>query len=108
MASPTRADTQQQRSLERLREAGGRPVTFAELRARGVDFPAAVVSELELAGYAIDRVYAHGSQVGVRLLEPERLDLGGASYSRRRWPWARPRKPPSRGSHATGPAEPAP
>ena len=51
------ADTQQQRLLERLRLAGEQPVAFAELHAGGIDFPAAVVSELELNGYAIERVY---------------------------------------------------
>ena len=52
----TLADTQQQRMLERLRRAGDQPVAFAELRAGGIDFPAAVVSELQLNGYAIERV----------------------------------------------------
>ena len=65
------ADTQQQRLLERLREAGEQPVAFAELHADGVDFPAAVVCELDLGGYAVERVYDHGRLVGVRLLEPE-------------------------------------
>jgi hypothetical protein len=64
-------DTQQQRMLERLRRAGDQPVAFAELRGAGIDFPAAVVSELQLNGYAIDRVYDRGRLVGVRLLEPE-------------------------------------
>jgi len=67
----TLADTQQQRLLERLRRAGDQPVAFAELRASGVDFPAAVVSELQLNGYAIDRVYERGRLAGVRLLKPE-------------------------------------
>jgi hypothetical protein len=88
MALSSRSDTQQQRALDRLREAVGRPVTIAELRAVGVDFPAAVISELELAGYSIDRVSDHGVQVGVRLLEPERLDLT-SPHARRRWPWGR-------------------
>jgi hypothetical protein len=39
----TPADTQQRRLLERLRQAGDQPVAFAELRACGVDFPAAAV-----------------------------------------------------------------
>jgi hypothetical protein len=82
------ADSQQQRMLERLRRAGGLPVTFSELRAGGVDFPAAVVSELELNGHAIDRVYEHGRLVGVRLLEEELLDTG--TTKRRRYRWARP------------------
>jgi hypothetical protein len=69
--SMTLADTQQQRMLERLRRAGDQPVAFAELHASGIDFPAAVVSELQLNGYAIDRVYERGRLVGVRLLEPE-------------------------------------
>jgi len=81
----TLADTQQQRLLERLRHAGHQPVAFAELHAGGIDFPAAVVSELELVRYAIERVYDHGRLIGVRLLEPEPLD---APAARRRWrPW---------------------
>jgi hypothetical protein len=67
----TLADTQQQRMLEQLRRAGDQPVAFAELRSGGIDFPAAVVSELQLNGYAIDRVYERGRLVGVRLLKPE-------------------------------------
>jgi hypothetical protein len=55
----TLPDTSKGRMLERLRRASDRPVAFAELRAGGVDFPAAVVSELELHGYAIERVYDH-------------------------------------------------
>ncbi len=68
--SMTLADAQQQRLLERLREADHEPVAFAELHAAGIDFPAAVISELELNGYAIERVYDHGRLVGVRLLHP--------------------------------------
>jgi hypothetical protein len=81
----TLADSQQRRLLERLRNADGCPVAFAELRAGGIDFPAAVVSELELNGYAIDRVFAHGRLVGVRLLEPERQEAPAAPWRR----WAR-------------------
>jgi hypothetical protein len=46
----TLADAQQQRLLERLCQAGDQPVAFAELHAGGIDFPAVVVSELELNG----------------------------------------------------------
>ena len=49
-------DAQQQRPLERLRKAVEQPVAFAELHAGAIDFPAAVVSELELTGYVIERV----------------------------------------------------
>jgi len=80
------ADTQQQRLLERLRESGEQPVAFAELHAGGIAFPAAVVCELDLGGYAIERVYDHGRLVGVRLLEPE--SPGAPVASRRRLPWA--------------------
>ena len=80
----TLADTQQQRLLERLRRAGDQPVAFAELRASGVDFPAAVVSELQLNGYAIDRVYERGRLVGVRLLKPEPRDIPAAHRRRPR------------------------
>ena len=78
------ADSQQQRMLERLRRAGEQPATFAELRAGGVDFPAAVVSELELSGYEIERVHDRGRPIGVRLLEPDRCDTAVA-HRRHRW-----------------------
>ena len=84
----TLADAQQQRLLERLRQAGDQPVAFAELHAGGIDFPAAVVSELELNGYAIERVYDHGRLVGVRLLHPEPRDTTDTPAAhRRRRPW---------------------
>jgi hypothetical protein len=79
----TLADAQQQRLLARLREAGEQPVGFAELHAGGIDFPAAAVSELELGGFAIERVFDHGRMVGVRLLGPEPPEAPAAH--RRRW-----------------------
>jgi hypothetical protein len=82
----TPADIQQQRMLERLRRAGDRPVALAELRAGGIDFPAAVLSELQLSGHAIERVHEHGRLVGVRLLKPEPSD---APAPRRRHRWSR-------------------
>jgi hypothetical protein len=83
------ADAQQQRLLERLRRAGDQPVAFAELHAGGIDFPAAVVSELELNGYLIERVNDHGRLVGLRLLHPEPQDTPDtpAANRRRRRPW---------------------
>lgn len=63
-------DDQQQRTLERLRQADGQPVSFAELRARGVEFPALVLSELELSGYTFERVHDRGRVAGVCLLDP--------------------------------------
>jgi hypothetical protein len=81
------ADAQQQRLLELLREAGEEPIPFGDLRAAGISFPAAVISELELNGYRIERVYDHGRLVGVRLLESEPRDP--AANRRRR----RPRRP---------------
>ena len=72
--------------LERLRRAGDSPVAFADLRAGGVDFPAAVLSELELNGYTIERVHDHGRLVGVRLIEPQPPDANPAP-ARHRWPW---------------------
>jgi hypothetical protein len=80
------ADAQQHRLLELLREAGEEPVAFAELRAGGISFPAAVVSELELNGYPIERVYDHRRLVGVRLVDSEPRDTP-AAHRRRRRPW---------------------
>jgi hypothetical protein len=81
--SMTLADVQQQRLLERLRKAGDQPVGFAELHAGGIAFPAGVVSELELNGYVIERVYDHDLFVGVRLLHPEPPDTPAAHRQRR-------------------------
>jgi pimeloyl-ACP methyl ester carboxylesterase len=82
----TLADSQQQRMLERLRRAGDQPIALAELRATGIDFPGAVLSELELNGYTIERVHDHGRLLGVRLLEPKPPDTSPA-HPRHRWPW---------------------
>lgn len=70
MGSLILADTQQQRLLTRLRRADA-PVTFAELRASGIHFPAAVVSELQLGGYTFEHVREQGRMVGVRLVESD-------------------------------------
>ena len=54
--------------LDALRRAAGAPVSYAELREAGIDLPASVVSELELAGVAIERCVGAGrGVVGVRL-----------------------------------------
>ena len=82
--SMTLADAQQQLLLERLREAGDEAVAFAELHAAGIAFPAAVVSELELNGYAIERVHDHGRPIGVRLLKPEPPDAPASRWRRHR------------------------
>jgi hypothetical protein len=79
-------ETQQLLMLERLRSAGTQPVTLDELRAGGIDFPAVVIGELELNGYAIERVYEHARQIVVRLLETEPDD---PPASRRRHLWRR-------------------
>ena len=85
----TLADSQQQRMLERLRRAGDQPVAFDELHAGGIDFPAAIVAELELNGYVIERVYDHGRLVGVRLLDPEPRDTPDTPAAHR---WRRPHR----------------
>jgi hypothetical protein len=54
--------------LDALRRAAGAPVSFAELREAGVELPASVVSELELAGVAVQRCFGEERGfVGVRL-----------------------------------------
>jgi hypothetical protein len=59
--------------LERPRHAGEQPVTLAQLRASGIDFPAVVIGELELNGYVIERVHVQGRMVGMRLRETARV-----------------------------------
>ena len=61
-------DHQQALVLRALRRAAGAPVSYAELRAAGIELPASVVSELELAGVAIERCWPAGrGTVAVRL-----------------------------------------
>lgn len=79
----TLADTQQQRLLERLRQAGHQPVALPSCTPAGLTSRPRS-SELELVGYAIERVYDHGRLVGVRLLEPDPPEAPAAR--RRRWP----------------------
>jgi len=64
------ASRRQEIVLRALRDAGDRPVSLPELRERGIGNPAAVIYELELAGYEIDRVHRHGRLLGVRLTGP--------------------------------------
>jgi hypothetical protein len=79
-------DAQQQRLLDRLRQAGDEPVAFAELHAAGSTFPAAVISELQLNGYVIERVHHQGQLLGVRLLHSEPPATSGRRR-RRGGPW---------------------
>jgi hypothetical protein len=67
-------DEQQTLMLERLRRAGGAPVSYAELREAGVEHPASVVAELQLAGVPLERGYARSpdSPVAAVRLDPAR------------------------------------
>ncbi|MGO9900089.1 MAG: hypothetical protein ACLP0J_10440 [Solirubrobacteraceae bacterium] len=77
----TLAETRRLRMLERLRRAGRQPVTLDVLRA-GIDFPAVVLSELEINGYVIERLHKHGRLIGVRLLETATTDARVSSQRR--------------------------
>jgi hypothetical protein len=80
-------DAQQRAVLGRLRDACGRPLTFAELRDGGVWYPASTVSELVLAGYAIERVHDEvGRLMGVRLRDTRSHPVIAAAPARGR-PW---------------------
>jgi hypothetical protein len=89
-SSTARGDTLQQRLLERLRAVSPEPVSFTDLRSGGFDFPAAIVSELELSCYPVDRVYRGGVLVGVRLLEPDEVEPEPGHQGRRRRSWPLP------------------
>lgn len=77
-SQPPARETQQALLLRLLREANGATVSYDRLRDAGIELPASVVSELELAGFPIERRYegAGGSprRPGVSLnpaLDPE-------------------------------------
>ncbi len=57
------------RQPRRPRHAGTQPLALGELRAGGIDFRAVAISELELHGYGIERVYDNGRLIGGRRLE---------------------------------------
>ncbi len=76
---PPARESKQALLLRLLREADGATVSYAELRDAGIELPASVVSELELAGIPIEHRYEGGGSTrrrpGVRLnpaLDPER------------------------------------
>jgi hypothetical protein len=82
--------------MSALQRAGSEPVSYAELREAGVELPATVISELELAGVRIERCHRkiRGQRrvVGVRLVMPE----------------AGPQSEPPRGPQPEPPPEPEP
>lgn len=57
--------------LSALRRAAGEPVSFSELREAGVEFPASIVSELELAGIPIERCRGAGGRGAAVRLVPD-------------------------------------
>jgi hypothetical protein len=77
---PAARESQQALLLRLLRQAAGATVSYAELREAGIELPASVVSELELAGMPIEHRHEGGGgtrrRPGVRLnpaLDPERV-----------------------------------
>jgi tetratricopeptide (TPR) repeat protein len=80
--APDDLDRQQVLLLAVLRRAGGAPVSYADLREAGIELPASVVSELQLAGVPVQRCpresFAEaGRGAGVRL-DPARNPVGAA------------------------------
>ena len=71
-AAPAALERQQTVVLRALSEARGAPVSYAQLRDAGVEFPASVVAELELAGVRVERCYEHAD--GARMAVGVRLD----------------------------------
>ncbi len=80
-------ESQQALLLRLLREANGATVSYRRLRDAGIELPASVVSELELAGIPIEHRYEGGGEgsprrPGVSLnpeLDPERPALDAAA-----------------------------
>ena len=65
-------DEEQARLVEILQDAGGRPVSFEQFRAHGIENPAMLAYELEIAGFPIAHVHRRQPggppvYVGIRL-----------------------------------------
>jgi hypothetical protein len=80
-------DEQQAQLLERLRAAGGRPVSFDELRSLGIENPAVLCYELDAVGIPIARVHryegpGHAVPLGVRIEDPNLLAAIAATSAR--------------------------
>ena len=65
--SDSELDEQQAQLLDVLRRFDGKPVSYQQLRDAGIEYPASVVSELELAGLPLERAY-EGTLSARRLL----------------------------------------
>lgn len=78
-------DEQQARLLGILARRDGKPVTYGELREAGIEFPAGLVAELELAGVEIERgqmIVPGGRRVtALRLRPAPRERRGGHELS---------------------------
>ena len=57
-------DERVRRALEVLTEADGRILSFAELKAAGVERPSQIIYELELAGHPIEHSLAGAASSG--------------------------------------------
>jgi hypothetical protein len=76
-------DPLQRQLVEMLHEAGERPVTYDDLKAVGIDKPAAMVYELQAAGWQIEQIRSYTPSGGwhvaaVRLAQRE---LGPAAHA---------------------------
>lgn len=65
-------ESQQAIVLGALRDAAGAPVSYEQLRQAGIEFPASIAAELELAGVDIERCHLDGEERpdGSRSREP--------------------------------------
>jgi len=74
----------ERRLLDVLRRADGQPVGTRELARAGIEDPADTISELERAGYPIERAFADVS-TGQRCFLGYRLRPGAGRQSSGRW-----------------------
>jgi hypothetical protein len=110
-------EPQQALLLALLRRAGGRPVSYAELRDAGIELPASVASELELAGVPVERCHegprGRRGAMGVRLdpaRDPAAAGVGEVGGAEKRSASPAPRVHPERATSSAGlpPASRAP
>jgi hypothetical protein len=95
-------EEQQRIVLDALVAADGHPVPYSRLRDAGVEFPASVIAELELAGLSVSRNSRKGAALQTSAPAVRLRELAGAETAEPTPPSVLLLDPPARRGHHRG------